>query len=81
MESSLLSGSCDNVSAAHRPVILAEDDNAMRVMCLECKKHETIRKDWRGVPENRQYSAFYKRDILQGNANLLYKYHSEYLRT
>lgn len=51
----------------------------MRVYCSECKWHETIRKDWRGVPENRQYIKFFARDTLQGNDNLLYKYHSEFL--
>jgi len=72
---------CDNISRTHNPVIIAEDDNAMRVICSECKQTKVIRKDWRGVPENRQYSEFYKRDILQGNDNLLYKYHPEFLRT
>lgn len=76
-----MSYTCDNVADCHNPVILGEDANAMRVMCSECKIQEVIRKDWREVPENRQYSKFFKRDILQGNDNLLYKYHNEYLRT
>ena len=71
---------CNNVSRAHNPKIISEDANAMRVICSECKEMQVIRKDWRGVPENRQYSKFYKRDIMQGNDNLLYKYHPEFLR-
>ena len=70
---------CDNTRAAHDPQIIGEDDNALRVQCRECKTIEVIRKDWRGVPENRQYARFYKRDILQGNDNLLYKYYPQHL--
>ena len=72
---------CDNVARAHSPVIISDDINAVRVLCSECKVQEVIRKDWRGVPENRQYSRFFKRDVLQGNDNLLYKYHPELLAT
>lgn len=72
---------CDNKSNCHRPLVINEDESAMRVYCVECGAEEVIKKDWRGVPENRAYSRFFKRDILQGNDNLLYKYHPEYLRT
>ncbi len=72
---------CDNICKAHSPYVIAEDENAMRVICNECKHIYIIRKDWRGVPENREYSRIFKKDIVQGNDNLFYRYHSEYLHT
>lgn len=72
---------CDNISKCHDLVFVAEDESASRVICKECKHQYVIRKDWRGIHENRQYSKVYKRDVLQGSDNLLYKYHPEFLRT
>lgn len=72
---------CNNKSACHRPTVINEDQNAVRVICQECKHQYVIRKDpIKDVPENRQYSKIYKRDILQGNDNLLYKYRPEFMR-
>ena len=71
---------CDNLSKCHNPFVIAEDDSAMRVMCKECFNRYIIRKHpIKNVPENRQYSKIFKRDILQGGDNLFYKYHPEYL--
>lgn len=72
--------SCDNISEAHDNIIIAEDANAMRVICRICKEQNVIRKDWRGSPEKRQYAEIFKRDILQGNDNLLYKYRPDFLK-
>ena len=72
---------CDNISNVHNPRTIAEDENAIRVLCLECKHQYVIRKDWRGVPENKQYSKLFKRDTLQGHENLFYKVYPQYLRT
>lgn len=72
---------CDNISSCHSPVTVAEDQNAMRVYCRECKNQYVIRKDWRGVPENRQYSEIFRKEILQGHQDLFYKYYPEHLRT
>jgi hypothetical protein len=55
--------------------------NAARVICKECKEQYVIRKDHRGVPLNRQYAEIFKRDILQSNQNLFYRYFPKYLRT
>jgi hypothetical protein len=71
---------CDGVSACHNCDIIAEDMNAARVYCRECKSQYVIRKDHRGVPLNRQYAEIFKRDILQSNSNLLYKYHPNFLK-
>lgn len=71
--------SCDNTSRCHEIKTILEDENALRVICIECKNQLVIRKDWRGIPENRQYSKVFKKDILQGNDNLFYKYHPQYL--
>lgn len=71
---------CDNKSDFHEPIVIAEDQNAIRIICNKCKVQYVIRKDWRGVPENRQYSKIYKKDILQPNENLFYKAYPQYLR-
>lgn len=73
--------SCDNKSQCHNPLVIAEDENAMRVICTECKNQFVIRKDWRGVPENRQYQKVFRKDTLQGNTNLFYKYYAQFLKT
>lgn len=75
------SRSCDNVSRAHTPRIIEEDDDAIRAICDTCKEQRVFRKDWRGVPLNRDWIEFFKKDTLQGSDNLLYKYHPEFLRT
>lgn len=72
---------CDNISNCHDPITIGEDNNAIRVFCRQCKHQYVIRKDWRGVAENRQYSEIFKRDVLQGNDNLFYKIHPQHLRT
>jgi hypothetical protein len=72
---------CNNISDCHNPYVINEDANALRWICNNCKQIGIIRKDWRGVPENREYSRVFKRDVLQGNDNLLYKYHPEFLKT
>jgi hypothetical protein len=73
---------CDNIREAHDPAIISEGDSAMRVLCTICKELYIIRKDInKGVPEKRQYAKIYKRDIMQGGDNLLYKYHPEFMRT
>lgn len=72
---------CDNKHKCHAPEVIKEDNEAMRVICVECKHQYVLRKDYRGVPENRAYSKIYKRDILQGNDNLYYCYYPTNLRT
>lgn len=73
---------CNNKSRCHNPEIIGEDDYAMRVICNDCKQQSVIRKEpYKGVPENKQYSKFFKKDVLQGNDNLFYKYHPEFLNT
>lgn len=72
---------CDNKARCHDPITVAEGDSAMRVVCKTCWHQFTIRKDpYRGNPEKRQYAKIFKKDILQGNDNLFYKYHPEYIR-
>lgn len=70
---------CNNISNCHM-LINIDDSEALRVICTECKKQFVIRKDpYSGAPEKRQYARIFKRDILQGGDNLLYKYHPEFL--
>ena len=72
---------CDNIKCCHSPCQIAEDNNAMRIICTTCKKQIVIRKNpYKGAPENRAYSKVFKKDLLQGGDNLLYKYHPEFLK-
>ncbi len=72
---------CDNTSRCHTPITIEEDMNALRWACTTCKESSIIRKDWRGVPENREFSRVYRKEILQPNQNLFYYYYSQHLRT
>jgi hypothetical protein len=69
---------CNNMSEAHDLIDVSEDGT--RVLCKICKQQVVLRRDERGVPEKRQYARLFKRWIMQGNDNLFYKYHPEYLK-
>lgn len=72
---------CDNKSTCHTLHVIDEDINAMRVVCEHCNYIYIIRKDpFKRAPEMRQYAKIFKRDILQGNDNLFYKYYPEHLK-
>lgn len=72
---------CDNKSACHSLEIISDSD-LLRVICIHCKRQYFIRKDpIKGVPLNRQYQKIFKKDTLQGNDNLFYRYYSQFLRT
>lgn len=71
---------CNNKSGCHTLNTISDTD-ALRVICTQCKYQYVIRKDWRGVPENRQYSKIFRKEILQPKNNLFYKYYPSYLRT
>lgn len=71
---------CNNKSQCHLPKVITEDNCAMRVICQTCKHQYIIRKDpFKGVPEKRSYAKIFKKDILQGNDNLFYKYNAQFL--
>lgn len=72
---------CDNISYCHDPITIGEDGNAIRVFCRQCNNQYLIRKDERGVVDNREYSKIFKKEILQPNSNLFYKYYDTHLRT
>jgi hypothetical protein len=72
---------CDNVSACHTLTTI-NDSDALRVLCSTCKHSYVIRKHpVKDVPENRQYSKIFRKEVLQGKDNLFYKYYSQYLQT
>ena len=73
-------GECDNISACHEPEVIAETNDAIRLICKDCKHQYVIRKDWRSVPDNREYAKIFKRIILQGKDNLFYKYYPKWLK-
>lgn len=71
---------CDLKSNVHDPVTIAEDDNALRVICKQCKHQFVIRKDpFKKVPEMREYAKIFKRDILQPKDRLFHKVYPQYL--
>jgi hypothetical protein len=71
---------CNNVSSCHKIKIIDDGDTVMRVICQECHHQYFIRKDpYKQTPEIRQYAEICKRDILQGNDPLFYKYYPWYL--
>jgi len=73
---------CDNKKRCHTPLTIAEDLNAMRVVCMTCWHTYIIRKDpYKGNPEKRQYVKIFRKDALQGNDNLFYKYYPQFMRT
>lgn len=73
---------CDNKSQCHEPYIISQDRNAMRVICQHCRHIYIIRKrPAEDVPENRAYSKVFKKDVLQGNDNLFYKYHPQHMQS
>ena len=72
---------CNNISNTHNNIVISDGDSAMRTICKECGYQFTLRKDRiKGVPENREYSKIFKRDILQGNDNLFYKHNPQFLK-
>ncbi len=71
---------CDNISRCHDMVEIAENENALRVYCKECKNQYVVWKDQRGLPDNQQWQKLYKRFVLQGT-NLFYKYYPKWLST
>ncbi len=73
---------CNNKSNCHNMHIISDGDTAQRVVCTHCHTQYVIRKHHvKGNPEARQYAKLFKRDILQGNDNLFYKYYPQHLRT
>jgi len=65
---------CNNISETHNPIVLGEDNNAIRVYCDQCGHETRIGKDIKGNPEHRLYGEWFKRDVLQPGPPLYYKY-------
>jgi hypothetical protein len=66
---------CNNVSALHWPLILADQDGAVVAYCKLCGEQKVFRKDPTGRMNNTEYSKWFKRDIIQNSQPLYYKYH------
>lgn len=65
---------CDNIHSCHSPEVINEDNNAILVYCKDCGLQERIGKDLKGNPENRAYSEFFKRELVQPDHPLYYLY-------
>lgn len=72
---------CDNISALHWPEILGDTDGAIVAHCKLCHEIAIFRTDREGRPENRRYSQWFKRDIIQPGHPLYYKYHESQVST
>lgn len=65
---------CDNLASCHNSQIIGEDNNAVLIYCNECGEQQRIGKDLKGNPEHRLFSEWYKRDVVQPDHPLYYKY-------
>ena len=65
---------CDNTQICHSPEVINEDNNAILVYCSQCGQQERIGKDIKGNPEHRLFSEWFKKDTLQPDYPLYYKY-------
>lgn len=65
---------CNNFSACHDPEVLNVDNSALYIQCKNCYATARIGKDLKGEPEHRAYSNWYKRDFVQPDHPLYYKY-------
>ncbi len=65
---------CNNISALHWPKILS-DQGAVVAYCQLCGETAVFRMDRDGRMDNRAYSKWFKRDIIQPPHPLYYKYH------
>lgn len=65
---------CNNISACHNVNVLNDDNSAIWVYCNECGATERIGKDIKGNPEHRAYSNFFKRELVQPDHPLYYRY-------
>lgn len=65
---------CDNFSTCHDAIVIGEDNSAIYVHCTQCFKTERIGKDTKGSPEHRAYSEWFKKDFVQPDHPLYYKY-------
>jgi hypothetical protein len=68
---------CDNKREAHNPLVIYDNNDAMVAVCTLCKASQVFRKDASGRMDNRAYTQFFRRDVLQANTNLYYKYHPD----
>lgn len=65
---------CNNYSNCHNTEIIRQDNNAIWVLCTECNEQKRIGLDTKGSPEHREYGEWFKRDIVQPDHPLYYKY-------
>jgi hypothetical protein len=70
---------CNNISKCHDLTTISDTD-VLRVICKDCHHQYAIRKDMiKGVPEKRQYVKIFRKEALQGNDNLFYKYYPQFI--
>jgi len=71
---------CDNIEKCHNPTVVGEDESTMLVYCNECEGEFHIPKDHRGILNNEEYLKIFRRETLQGNQDLFYRYYSQHLK-
>lgn len=65
---------CNNRSSLHWPEVL-HDQGAVVARCKLCGEVKIFRMGADGSMDNRAYSKWFKRDIIQMGHPLYYKYH------
>ena len=65
---------CDNIANCHNAEIIADDNCAIRTYCNWCGTEERIGRNKNGDPEHRLYGEWYKKDFVQPDHPLYYKY-------
>ena len=68
---------CDNLNCCHDCQTTNEEDDGLRLICKQCKHIYILRCDKDGRFNNREYQKIYRKDTLQPNTNLYYKYHGK----
>lgn len=72
---------CNNISALHWPEVLNDSGGAIVAHCKLCHAIGIFRYDGEGRPNNREYSKWFKRDTIQQDHPLYFKYHESQVAT
>lgn len=68
---------CDNIGTIHVPVICSETAQGYKVYCRRCDTYWCMKKDGRGVADNRAWGEAFFEDVVQPPHPLFFKLHPE----
>lgn len=72
---------CDNIGTVHAPIVCSETSTGYRVYCRRCDTYWSVRKDGRGVADNRLWAEIFFEDVVQPPHPLFYKLHPHIMST